>query len=104
MGKIIAIGGGDCYTSPNSDMIINTKHFTQFVAYTPSSSSSSSSSSGTGSSGGKIRSNIVIGKEPVKEEVVESSVVEPIKETPEVTIEPLAQPTTIQEEQGFLIA
>lgn len=49
---------GDCKISVGSDMIIWTKHFTNFVTYTqtaiPSSSSNSSSSNGGGGGGGSI--------------------------------------------------
>lgn len=33
--------GGDCFTTSGNDLIIWTKHFTEFVSYTPSSESSS---------------------------------------------------------------
>ncbi|MBI4158680.1 hypothetical protein HY500_00290, partial [Candidatus Woesearchaeota archaeon] len=90
---------GDCFTISEGDMVIWTKHFTKFVSY--SSSSSSSSSSGSGPSGGKIRSNIVIAKEPIKE-AIEIPVIEPVKEVPEVAAPtPIAQLTPVQEEQGF---
>ena len=45
--------GGNCYTSSGSDMIIWTKHFTNFIAYTQTANpapSSSPSSSGSGGS------------------------------------------------------
>ncbi len=91
---------GNCYTTSGNDMIIWTKHFTKFAAYTPSSSSSSSNS-GSGPSGGKVKSYKVIDEEPTKEETKEILVVEPVRETPEVTPIPLIQPTPIQKEQGF---
>ncbi|HVX58922.1 MAG TPA: hypothetical protein VG964_04310, partial [Candidatus Saccharimonadales bacterium] len=47
------LAGGDCYLTSGSDLVIWTKHFTTFVAYTPTSSSSNSSGSSS-SSGSKV--------------------------------------------------
>ncbi|MBI4158677.1 hypothetical protein HY500_00275 [Candidatus Woesearchaeota archaeon] len=91
----------ECYIDSGEDLIIHSYHFTTFAAYTPSSSSSSSSS-GSGPSGGKIRSNIVIAKEPIEEEAIETPVIEPVKEVPEVVpIIPVIQLIPVQEEQGL---
>ncbi len=88
---------GDCFTTSGSDLIIWTKHFTEFVSYTPSSASASSS----GTSSGAVR-NVGLGGgaaattgiEEVREEIVESAeeVVEAIGEQ--------AQEITTQQPEG----
>ena len=45
--------GGDCYYDDGTDMIIWTKHFTEFVTYTQTASSSSGSSASSSSGGGR---------------------------------------------------
>jgi hypothetical protein len=43
---------GDCYTSKDGDLVIWTKHFTDFTAYTPATSGGGGTGGGGGGSGG----------------------------------------------------
>ncbi len=43
---------GDCYTSEDGDLVIWTKHFTDFTAYTPATSGGGGTGGGGGGSGG----------------------------------------------------
>ncbi|MBS3157606.1 hypothetical protein J4442_05565 [Candidatus Woesearchaeota archaeon] len=68
------VAEGDCYVTSGSDLVIWTKHFTQFISYTPTSATSGGTSSGAvrnlGLSGGGATTG---GTEEIDEEVKESA-------------------------------
>ena len=93
------VAEGDCFTNLGADMIIWTKHFTEFVSYTPTSSGTSNSNTvSAGISSGKSRpspGSAVAVPEAVPEEAVE----EQIPAQVESIVEEIPQ-----EKQGFFDA